>query len=79
MTETSAFEKIDRLLGIQEEMKKLLREAEQLLRGTAEENRARGNWMAHIRRALDDDHGFLGGSMLTMQDTIEALDEAHED
>ncbi len=36
-------------------------------------------WLAHIRCALDKEHGYLGGSMVTMQDTIDALEHEEED
>lgn len=63
----------DRLEEIKAEFLELLEEATGLLRGTGEEERAKAYWLAHIRCALDDDHGYLGGSMCTMQDTIAAL------
>jgi hypothetical protein len=49
-----------------------------ILRGTPEEERARAYWWAHIRCALDDEHEFLGRSMFTMRDTIEALEGEEE-
>jgi hypothetical protein len=36
-------------------------------------------WLAHIRTALDREHGYLGGSMVTMQDTIDALERDDQD
>jgi hypothetical protein len=63
----------ERLQEIKDEMKALLAEAGALVRGTDEEDRARGYWLAHIRTALDDDHDYLGGSMCTMQETVDAL------
>lgn len=45
--------------------------------------RARSYWYAHVRMALDKNHDYLGGSMITMQDTIDELeadaDEGDED
>ena len=35
--------------------------------------RARSYWLAHIRTAIDSDHGFMGGSMCTMADTLEEM------
>lgn len=67
-----------RLSEIKNEMLALLEEARCLIRGTHEEERAKSYWWAHIRCALDDDHMFLGGSMTTMQDTIDALDVEEE-
>ena len=37
--------------------------------------RATGYWYAHIKGALLKETGFLGGSMFTMESTIEDLDE----
>lgn len=74
--------RIERLVEIKEEMLELLSECHQLTRGTSEEDRARSYWLAHIRCALDDEHQFLGGSVITMQDTINGLqefDELHQD
>jgi hypothetical protein len=62
-----------RLMEIKEQMLALLRETEFLLDGSSEWNRAKGYWLPHIRTALDNDHSYLGGSMFTMQDTIDAL------
>ena len=61
------------LQDIKDEIKELLDQARRLVRGTREEDRAKGYWFAHIRCALDDEHGYLGRSMITMQDTIDAL------
>ena len=58
---------------IQEEMLGLLSQAENVVRGTSEASSAQAYWLAHIETALTNDHGYLGGSMTTMQDTIEAL------
>lgn len=49
--------------------------------------RAKAYWFAHIVCALDNDHMFLGGSMTTMQDSIDEIkreigednEEAEED
>jgi len=40
---------------------------------------AEAYWWAHIRCALDNDHNFLGGSMQTLADTIEALADYEEE
>lgn len=68
-------ERIERLVEIKDQMKELIEESRQLLLGTDHEDRARSYWMAHIRCALDNDHMYLGGSMITMQDTIDALED----
>jgi len=42
-------------------------------------DQASAYWLAHVRTALDHEHGYLGGSMVTMQDTIDALRKEDED
>ena len=71
-------ETVDRLEEIKEEIHELLHEAKRLVCGTAEEQRAKSYWLAHIAMSLDDDHDYLGGGGITMQDTIDAL-RADED
>jgi len=78
-TKLATSERVERLIEIKEEMLELLRETTQLTRGTTEEDRARSYWQAHLRMALDDEHGYLGGSMCTLQDTINALDGEEEE
>ena len=65
----------DELEEIREQMEELIHQADSLLRGTDEYNAAKGYWIAHIMTALSNDHDYLGGSMETMQDTIDALRE----
>lgn len=67
--------KVERLSEIKDEMQSLMSEAEQLVRGTSEETRARQYWRAHIAIALGNDHGYLSRGMCTMQDTIDSLAE----
>ena len=64
---------IDQLEETRDEIKDLVGEARRIVRGTIEGNAAESYWIPHILGALDDDHDYLGGSMTTMQDTIEAL------
>jgi len=71
----SMHERAARLFEIKEEMLDLLRESEQLLRGTDSEDRARSYWWAHIRCALDRDHTYLDRSM-TMEETVQELEAA---
>ena len=56
------------------EIKELLEEAIDLVPDHARA-RAESYWYAHISMALDEDHGYMGGSMCSMQDTIEEWDE----
>jgi hypothetical protein len=71
---------IARLLEIKDEIKGLLEEARDTLRNDSNDSfalrRAESYWYAHILTALDKDHGYLGGSMCTMQDTIDEVIEA---
>ena len=74
-------EDLERLEEIRDEMKELLNEAARILRkgDDAAYERARVYWLAHIRTALDKEHDYLGGSMITMQDTIDELAEGDDD
>ena len=67
------------LEAIKENIFMLLEASRGLLRGTSEQDRARSYWLAHIECALHSEHMYLGGSMVTMSDTIAALlDDADE-
>ena len=63
---------------IKMQIKELLEEAFELV---PEHVRAQAEsyWYSQIAVALDDDHGYLGGSMCSMQDTLEEFDEVDED
>jgi hypothetical protein len=72
----SRFEAGERILEIKEEIIDLLQAAMDLMReqGTdTERERARGYWYAHIRTALDEDSGYMGRSMCTMEDSAREL------
>jgi ElaB/YqjD/DUF883 family membrane-anchored ribosome-binding protein len=71
--EAAMTETIDRLYEIKTEIADLIAEARELLQDTPEAARAEAYWIAHIRCALDNDHDYLGGSMATMQESIDAL------
>ena len=60
------------------EIKELLEEAIDLVPDHARA-RAESYWYAHISTSLNEDHGYLGGSMCSMQDTLEDFDEEDED
>jgi hypothetical protein len=68
-------ERAEKLIDLKEQLEETLDEIKEALKGTPEESRAKAYWVAHIRCALDNDHDYLGGSMETMADTIEALEE----
>lgn len=62
---------------IMEEMNDLLDEAMNLL-DNDEKHRARGYWYAHIKSAINKQTEFLGGSMLTMESSLESFEEEVE-
>lgn len=76
------FEAGERILEISEEIRDLLQEAMDLVReeGTDfDRERARSYWYGHILIALGGDHGYLGSSMCSMEDTARELMEEIED
>jgi len=64
-----------RLEEIKDEIKELLKEAEKIVEeaGGLTHDRAISYWIPHVEGALDEDHCWLGGSMVTMEDTIQEL------
>ena len=74
-------EDLERLAEIKDEIEELLDEARGIIRSGDEGayERALVYWLAHIRTALDNDHEYLGGSMVTMQDTIDELSGADDE
>ena len=68
----------DELREIKEQMLELLSDAQTVLREAPEivKARAEAYWRAHIRCAIDNEHGYLGRSMVTLQDTIDELEGA---
>ena len=70
------------LLDAKEAIEEALVQARTALRAVDDDfpfQQADAYWLAHIRTALDREHGYLGGSMVTMQDTINALQGREED
>ncbi len=69
-----------RLCEIKDEMLELLGEAHDIVRALAREShndiilaRAEAYWLPHVEMALSNDHQYLGGSMCSMEDTIQEL------
>lgn len=65
-----------RILDIGYEIKTLLDEARRLVRensGELTQNRAESYWYPHILMSLSEDHGYLGGSMCTMEDSAREI------
>jgi len=71
-----AMDEIERLNEIKEEIKGLVSEVQDMIsdEGTIFQ-RAKSYWIAHILTSLDKDHMYMGGSMVTMEDTINELSE----
>ena len=67
--------KSQQLRHIQLQISDLLDEMEQLISGTVAESRATSYWLPHIKTALYSDTQYLGGSMVTCDDTIDELAE----
>lgn len=78
MTRTEAAR---RLREIAYEIYDQLGEMEDILREVAPEEfeRARLYWMAHIDGALLNQKGWLGGSFISLEDTLTALEEEEEE
>jgi len=70
---------VSHLEEIQQEMLELLSKAQDLISGTREEARAKSYWLAHIKTALTNEHEYLGSSMITMEDSINALRADNDD
>jgi len=77
MTRTEAAR---RLREIAYEIYDMLEEMEDILREVAPEEfeRARVYWMAHIDGALLNQKGWMGGSFISLEDTLTALEEEEE-
>lgn len=74
----------ERVLQISEEIQALVEEAMELVSGVGtpiEIARARSYWLAQIRMAVNEDHGYLGGGGCTMAQTSQDLmiDEDRDD
>tara|TARA_B000000557_G_C20416088_1_gene292607 strand:+ start:103 stop:423 length:321 start_codon:yes stop_codon:yes gene_type:complete len=57
------------------EIKELLEEAIDLVPEGISRSRAESYWYAHMIVNVSDDHDYMGGSMHSMQDTLEEFDE----
>ena len=67
-----------RLEEIKEEIKDLVTEAKYIVKNLANPNtriftRATSYWYPQILIVLDNDHDYMGGSMCTMEETIQEL------
>lgn len=78
----SEVERIRRLEDIQIEIEGLVNIARRLIKDSEFSgafSRAEAYWIPHIRTALSKDHCYLGGSICTMDDTIQEMREGDED
>ena len=75
---------VDELGEIQSQILELVEQARGLLRRNGLHGalmRAESYWIAHITTAVTNDHGYLGRSMMSLQDTIDEIEdgEGHDD
>ena len=61
------------------EIRELLDEALELVPEGFTRSRAESYWYGNMIVNVTDDHRFIGGSMCSMQDTLEEFDEEEED
>jgi len=69
-------EAADRMMVIKEEIIDLLHEAMTIAQQHGSSTtvaRARSYWYGHIRTALDEDSGYMGRSMCTLEDTAREI------
>ena len=73
---------IDELGEIQSQILELVEQARGLLRRNGLHGalmRAESYWIAHITTAASNDHGYLGKSMVSLQDTIDEIENGEDD
>ncbi len=67
---------VDELGEIQSQILELVEQARGLLRRNDLQGalmRAESYWIAHVITAVSNDHGYLGGSMVSLQNTIDEI------
>ena len=70
------------LQEIQSEFLELVNRAKGLLKASGFEGalmRAESYWMAHVITAVSNDHYYFGGSMVSLQDTIDEIENGEDD
>ncbi|MBI5923855.1 MAG: hypothetical protein HY847_19680 [Betaproteobacteria bacterium] len=78
-TQTTKYHELaDELFDIQQELLELLDRARRLIRQAPviTYQRADAYWLAHAVMAITRDHQLLGGSMMTMDETVAEIVEA---
>ena len=62
-----------------DEIKELLEEAIDLVPEGVARSRAESYWYAHMIVNVSEDHEYMGGSMHSMQDTLEEFDDDEDE
>ena len=73
---------VDELGEIQSQILELVDQARALLRRNELQGalmRAESYWIAHVTTAISNNHGYLGKSMVSLQDTIDEIKDAEDD
>ena len=73
---------VDELGEIQSQILELVEQARALLRRNELQGalmRAESYWIAHVTTAISNNHGYLGKSMVSLQDTIDEIKDAEDD
>ena len=72
---------VDELGEIQSQILELVDQARALLRRNELQGalmRAESYWIAHVTTAISNNHGYLGKSMVSLQDTIDEIKDAED-
>ena len=78
----SKTEAAERIMEIAEQIRGLVQEAMDLVREEGSDiarERARSYWYPHILVALGGDHGYMGGSMCSMEDTAREMEDSYDE
>ena len=73
---------VDELGEIQTQILELVEQARALLRRNELQGalmRAESYWIAHVTTAISNNHGYLGGSTVSLQDTIDEIKDGEDD
>ena len=73
---------VDELGEIQSQILELVDQARALLRRNELRGalmRAESYWIAQVTTAISNNHGYLGKSMVSLQDTIDEIKDAEDD
>ena len=73
---------VDELGEIQSQILELVEQTRALLRRNGLQGalmRAESYWIAHVTTAISNNHGYLGKSMVSLQDTIDEIKDAEDD